>query len=125
VLLAAKLRVPRLRPGFAPRPRLLERLAEGMGRDLVLLCTAPGFGKTSLMSDWARRDQRLVGWLALAAERVKDMTARADDQRRAREVRRARRARASGPMRRPGLPCTQAEPERPPATTAVAVARRL
>ncbi|HEY3036708.1 MAG TPA: hypothetical protein VGJ54_18875 [Streptosporangiaceae bacterium] len=61
----------------------------------------------------------------LAAERIKDMTARADDQRRAREVRRARRARASGPMTRPGPPCTRAEPERPTATTAVAAARRV
>jgi LuxR family maltose regulon positive regulatory protein len=67
VLLAAKLRVPRLRPGFASRPRLLERLAEDMGRDLVLLCAAPGFGKTSLMADWARRRERPVGWLSLDA----------------------------------------------------------
>ena len=59
--------VPRLRPGFVPRPRLLERLAEGMGRDLVLLCTPAGFGKTSLMADWARRGQRPVAWLSLDA----------------------------------------------------------
>ena len=67
VLLATKLHVPRLRPGFVPRPRLLERLAEGMGRDLVLLCTPAGFGKTSLMADWARRGQRPVAWLSLDA----------------------------------------------------------
>jgi ATP/maltotriose-dependent transcriptional regulator MalT len=65
LLLATKLRVPRLRPGFVPRPRLLERLAEAMGRDLVLLCTAPGFGKTSLMADWAQRSPRPVAWLSL------------------------------------------------------------
>jgi LuxR family maltose regulon positive regulatory protein len=67
VLLATKLHVPRLRPGFVPRPRLLERLAEGMERDLVLLCTSPGFGKTTLMADWARRGQRPVAWLSLDA----------------------------------------------------------
>lgn len=67
VLLATKLHVPRLRPGFAPRPRLLERLAEAMGRDLVLLCTPAGFGKTTLMADWARRGQRPVAWLSLDA----------------------------------------------------------
>jgi LuxR family maltose regulon positive regulatory protein len=65
VLLAAKLDVPRLRPGFAPRPRLLERLAEAMGRDLVLLCAPAGFGKTSLLADWAGRSQRPVAWLSL------------------------------------------------------------
>jgi ATP/maltotriose-dependent transcriptional regulator MalT len=54
VLLATKLHVPRLRPGFVPRPRLLERLAEEMERDLVLLCTPPGFGK--------------LGWLARVAD---------------------------------------------------------
>jgi hypothetical protein len=58
----------------------------------------------------------------LAAERVKDMTAWADDRRRAR---RARRSRAPGPTPRPGPTCAQAEPERPTARTAVAAARRV
>lgn len=66
-LLAAKLRVPRLRPGFVPRPRLVERLTDGLGRDLVLLCTPAGFGKTSLMADWARHSRRSVAWLWLDA----------------------------------------------------------
>jgi LuxR family maltose regulon positive regulatory protein len=67
VLLATKLHVPRLRPGFVSRPRLLERVAEGMEWDLVLLCTPAGFGKTSLMADWARHSQRSVSWLSLDA----------------------------------------------------------
>lgn len=66
-LLAAKLRVPRLRPGFVSRPRLVQRLTEGLERDLVLLCTPAGFGKTSLMADWARHSQRAVAWLSLDA----------------------------------------------------------
>jgi LuxR family maltose regulon positive regulatory protein len=48
-----------------PRPRLLDRLTEAMERDLVLLCTAPGFGKTGLMVDWAQRSQWPVAWLTL------------------------------------------------------------
>jgi LuxR family transcriptional regulator, maltose regulon positive regulatory protein len=65
VLLATKLHVPRPRPGFLPRSRLLERLAEGPGRDLVLVCTPAGFGKTTLLGDWARRSRQPVAWLSL------------------------------------------------------------
>jgi LuxR family transcriptional regulator, maltose regulon positive regulatory protein len=67
VLLATKLHVPRPRPGFVARPRLLQRLAEGTARELVLVCTPAGFGKTTLLGDWARRGQRPVAWLSLDA----------------------------------------------------------
>src|SRR6266487_2820341 len=65
VLLATKLHVPQPRAGFLPRPRLLERLAEGMSRALVLVCTPAGFGKTSLLGDWARRAKQPTAWLSL------------------------------------------------------------
>jgi LuxR family maltose regulon positive regulatory protein len=65
VLLATKLHEPRTLPGFVVRPRLLERLAEGIGRGLVLVCTPAGFGKTTLLADWARRSRRPVAWLSL------------------------------------------------------------
>jgi LuxR family transcriptional regulator, maltose regulon positive regulatory protein len=64
-LLATKLHVPRPRPGFLPRPRLLERLAKTTTAELVLVCTPAGFGKTSLLADWARRSQEPVAWLSL------------------------------------------------------------
>jgi LuxR family maltose regulon positive regulatory protein len=67
VLLATKLHVPRPRPGFVPRPRLLARLGEGKERELVLVCTPAGFGKTSLLGDWARHRRRPVAWLSLDA----------------------------------------------------------
>jgi ATP/maltotriose-dependent transcriptional regulator MalT len=65
VLLATKLHVPQPRAGFLLRPRLLERLAEGMSRALVLVCTPAGFGKTSLLGDWARRAKQPTAWLSL------------------------------------------------------------
>jgi LuxR family transcriptional regulator, maltose regulon positive regulatory protein len=65
VLLATKLHVPTLRPGYLPRARLTERLAEGMAGELVLVCAPAGFGKTALLADWARRSQRQVVWLSL------------------------------------------------------------
>jgi ATP/maltotriose-dependent transcriptional regulator MalT len=64
-LLATKLHVPGPQPGFVARPRLLERLEEGLARGLLLVCAPAGFGKTSLLANWARRGQRPVAWLSL------------------------------------------------------------
>jgi LuxR family transcriptional regulator, maltose regulon positive regulatory protein len=64
-LLATKLHIPRPRPGFLARPRLLERLTQGTTGALILVCAPAGFGKTSLLGDWARRGQRPVAWLSL------------------------------------------------------------
>ena len=67
VLLATKLHMPRPRPDLVPRPRLAERLDEGLARGLVLVCAPAGYGKTILLADWARRSQRPVAWLSLDA----------------------------------------------------------
>src|SRR5262245_35125349 len=66
-LLATKLHLPRPRPGFVPRPRLVTRLDEGLARGLVLVCAAAGYGKTVTLADWARRSGRPVAWLSLDA----------------------------------------------------------
>ena len=65
VLLATKLHMPRPRPGFVHRPRLAGRLEEGLARGLVLVCAPAGSGKTVLLADWARRENRPVAWLSL------------------------------------------------------------
>jgi LuxR family maltose regulon positive regulatory protein len=65
VLLATKLNVPGLQPEFVARPRLTERLDECPGRGLMLVCAPAGYGKTVLLSDWARGGQRPVAWLSL------------------------------------------------------------
>ena len=67
VLLATKLHVPGLQPGFVPRPRLAEALGEGLARQLILVCAPAGFGKTAVLADWARRGPRPVAWLSLDA----------------------------------------------------------
>ena len=66
-LLATKLHVPRPQPGFVPRPRLVQALSEGLARGRVLICAPAGFGKTSLLADWARSGGRPVAWLGLDA----------------------------------------------------------
>jgi LuxR family transcriptional regulator, maltose regulon positive regulatory protein len=64
-LLATKLHMPRLRQGFMPRPRVRARLAHVEASELTLVCTPPGFGKTTLLVDWARQHDHAVRWLAL------------------------------------------------------------
>jgi LuxR family maltose regulon positive regulatory protein len=66
-LLATKLHMPRPQPGFVPRPRLAQALSEGLARGRVLVCAPAGFGKTSLLADWAHRAGRPVAWLGLDA----------------------------------------------------------
>ena len=65
VLLATKLHLPRPRPGFVPRPRLTERLDEGLAQGLVLVCAPAGYGKTALLADWVQRGEHPVAWLCL------------------------------------------------------------
>jgi LuxR family maltose regulon positive regulatory protein len=66
-LLATKLHVPRPQPGFVPRPRLVQALSQGLARGRVLICAPAGFGKTSMLADWARSGGRPVAWLGLDA----------------------------------------------------------
>jgi LuxR family maltose regulon positive regulatory protein len=49
-ILATKLYIPLPRPKAVSRPRLLERLNEGLQRKLTLISAAAGFGKTTLVS---------------------------------------------------------------------------
>ena len=64
LLLATKLHMPRPRPDLVPRPRLAERLDEGLARGLMLVCAPAGYGKTILLADWAR-GQPPAAWLSL------------------------------------------------------------
>ena len=66
-LLATKLHLPRPPRDFVARPRLVERLDDGLARELTLICAPAGFGKTSLLADWSQRGERRVGWLSLDA----------------------------------------------------------
>src|SRR6516164_2362887 len=64
-LLATKLHVPRLPPGFVARPRLTARLDEGRAGRTILVCAPAGFGKTALLTAWASSGPGPVAWLSL------------------------------------------------------------
>jgi LuxR family maltose regulon positive regulatory protein len=64
-VLATKLYIPPPRPKVVPRPRLIERLNEGLHRKLTLISAPAGFGKTTLVSAWIASCNRPVAWLSL------------------------------------------------------------
>ncbi len=64
-LLATKLHVPAPRPKAVPRPRLIERLNEGLHHKLTLISAPAGFGKTTLVSEWIAGRKQPAAWLSL------------------------------------------------------------
>lgn len=50
-LLTTKLYIPPTRLELVPRPRLMERLNEGLHRKLTLISAPAGFGKTTHVGD--------------------------------------------------------------------------
>jgi LuxR family maltose regulon positive regulatory protein len=65
--LHTKLFVPPERPNLISRPKLLDQLHRGLqpGRKLVLISAPAGSGKTTLVSQFVGRSERLVAWLGL------------------------------------------------------------
>ena len=58
--------IPQTNP--VPRPRLGERLKEGMGRKLTLISAPAGFGKTTLLSEWRMLhlgEEYPLAWISL------------------------------------------------------------
>jgi len=47
------------------RPRLTRRLTDTIGRPLVTLVAPAGYGKTTLLCDWADHDERPFAWVTL------------------------------------------------------------
>ena len=64
-LFASKLRRPALRPGTVRRFPLIERLARGDPRPIVSVVAPPGYGKTTLLSQWAERNGQAFAWVSV------------------------------------------------------------
>lgn len=64
-ILATKLYIPPPPLHVIVRPRLVERLNEGLHRKLTLISAAAGFGKTTVVSEWVAGCGYAVAWLSL------------------------------------------------------------
>ena len=67
VLAATKVHIPPARPGHVPRGDLVDVLVAGAAGKLTLLDAPAGFGKTTLLAEWAGSPQetRRFAWLSL------------------------------------------------------------
>ena len=66
-MIATKLHVPTPRASLVRRSRLIERLNQGQDHKLTLIAAPAGFGKTTLLSEWASEIKRPIAWLSLDA----------------------------------------------------------
>jgi LuxR family maltose regulon positive regulatory protein len=64
-LLASKLLRPLARPGAIGRSSLVERLARGDRRPIVSVVAPPGYGKTTLLSQWAEANGQAFAWVSV------------------------------------------------------------
>ena len=64
LLVDAKLSVPLPRPGVVPRSQVIER-ARASGCQVVGVSAPAGYGKTTLLAEWALAEDRPVGWVSL------------------------------------------------------------
>lgn len=66
-VLITKLFIPPPRPNLVPRPRLTERLDQGLNLPLTVVVAPAGFGKTTLVSAWLAGSACPAAWLSLDA----------------------------------------------------------
>src|SRR5215204_2105366 len=66
-LVSTKLRPFQTRPNLVARPRLIAKLEPEAGRKLMLISAPAGFGKTTLLGEWAasRSDERSIAWVSV------------------------------------------------------------
>src|SRR5215472_4224052 len=64
-LVASKLHLPAVRPGTVDRSPLVERLAQGGPHPVISVAAPAGYGKTTLLAQWAERDGRAFAWVSV------------------------------------------------------------
>ena len=64
-LLRAKLDVPPPRPGIVERTALVGRLSRERSGRVVSVVAPPGYGKTTVLGQWAAHDRREFAWVSL------------------------------------------------------------
>jgi len=64
-LIASKLHPPLIRPGTVRRSSLIQRLEQGGSRPIVSVVAPAGYGKTTLLSQWAERNGQAFAWVSV------------------------------------------------------------
>src|ERR1039457_176022 len=64
-LTVSKLLRPLVRPGTVARSSLVERLARGDAHRIVAVVPPAGYGKTTLLSQWAERSAQAFAWVSV------------------------------------------------------------
>ena len=64
-LVASKLGRPLIRPGTVRRSSLIDRLARDGPRPIVSVVAPAGYGKTTLLSQWAERNGQAFAWVSV------------------------------------------------------------
>ena len=59
-----KLHAPVARPGIVARNALVDRLAAADAPPVIAVVAPPGYGKTTLLAQWAERRQPRAGWVS-------------------------------------------------------------
>jgi LuxR family maltose regulon positive regulatory protein len=66
-LVESKLHPPWLRPGIVARTPLVKRLLAASGGTVLCVVAPPGYGKTTLLAQWAQHGGARVGWVTADA----------------------------------------------------------
>jgi LuxR family maltose regulon positive regulatory protein len=64
-LVASKLRHPLIRSGTVRRASLIDRLVRGESRPIVSVVAPAGYGKTTLLSQWAEQNGQAFAWVSV------------------------------------------------------------
>jgi LuxR family transcriptional regulator, maltose regulon positive regulatory protein len=65
--LKSKLFIPHIRNGLVLRPRLTRLIKQSPWHRLTLLSAPPGFGKTTVLAEWAAQTEVALAWVSLDA----------------------------------------------------------
>ena len=64
-ILESKLTPPLARRGMVPRANLIRQLEASRTAPVVSIVAPPGYGKTTLLAQWAERDARTFAWVSI------------------------------------------------------------
>ena len=64
-IIRTKIMIPSVRAGIVHRQTLIEQIEAGIKQGFILVSSPPGYGKTTLLGDWAQQHRHPVAWLSL------------------------------------------------------------